>query len=105
MSRTVLYIAQGKIHLKEPGKPARPIESKFGQSLIDRATRIHNRNAWKTQGTGAKFMSGRMLWAEQDPSAPIVPVAGAGSLSRIPNSEVLYFLSSAQEGGGFSCLL
>lgn len=102
MSRTVLYIAQGKIHLKEPGKPARPIESKFGQSLIDRATRIHNRNAWKTQGTGAKFMSGRMLWAEQDPSAPIVPVAVTGISRSIRNGELLYSLASDEVTGVFA---
>src|SRR5262249_40426069 len=102
MSRTVLYIAQGKINLKEPGKPSRLIESKFGQSLIDRASQAHNRNAWKTQGTGAKFMSGRILWAEQDPSAPIVPVAVTGISRGTHDGELLYSLASDEVTGVFA---
>src|SRR5215469_6851264 len=102
MSRTVLYIAQGKIHLKEPGQPARLIESKFGESLIARAAQIHGRNAWKTQGTGAKFMSGRTLWSEPDPSAPIVPVAVTGISRGIHEGELLYSLASDEVTGVFA---
>ncbi|HEY6253934.1 MAG TPA: hypothetical protein VI685_28600 [Candidatus Angelobacter sp.] len=102
MSRTVLYVTQGKINLKEPGKRARVIESKFGQSLIDRASQIYNRNAWKVQGTGAKFMSGRMLWAEQDPSAPIVPVAVTGISRGTHEGELLYSLATDEVTGVFA---
>lgn len=101
MSRSVLYIAQGKLHLKEPNKPARLIESKFGQSLIARASQIYNRNAWKTQGTGAKFMSGRMLWAEQS-SAPLVPVAVTGISRGTCEGEWLYSLATDEVTGVFA---
>lgn len=94
MSQTVVYITQGRIHVKEPGKPARLIESKFGQSLIDRASQIHNRNAWKTQGTGAKFMSGRLLWSGEDPSQPVVPVAVTGISRGTHDGELLYSLAT-----------
>jgi len=63
MTPSVLYVAQGKMNLLEPGRPPRLIESKFAQSLVDRASAIHHRNAWKTQGTGAKFMSGECCGA------------------------------------------
>lgn len=101
MSRSVLYIAQGKLHLKEPNKPPRLIESKFGRSLIDRASQIYNRNAWKTQGTGAKFMSGRMLWAEQS-SAPLVPVVVTGVSRGTCEGEWLYSLATDEVTGVFA---
>lgn len=47
MSIKFFYIANGSIHLKEEGQPARLIESRFGASLIDRVERIRERNAWK----------------------------------------------------------
>src|SRR5215471_2315519 len=102
MTRTVVYITQGKINLKEPGKPARLIESKFGQSVIDRASQIYNRNAWKTQGTGAKFMSGRQLWSGDDPQAPLVPVAVTGISRGTRDGELLYSLATDAVTGVFA---
>ncbi len=102
MHESFLYVSQGKIHLKEPDKPARLIESKFGQSLVDRNSQIQRRNSWKTQGTGAKFMSGRLLWGrqfEEDEEIPVVVNAisrGAGP------GEILYSLSTHEIGGVFS---
>jgi len=102
MLQSFFYVAQGKIHLKEGDKPARLIESKFGQSLVDRASQIQKRNAWKTEGTGARFMSGRMLWAgqlDQDNGIPIV----INAISRCNGQgEVLYSLSTSEIGGVFS---
>jgi hypothetical protein len=102
MSRSVLYITQGKINLKEPGKPARLIESKFGQSLIDRASRIHERNAWKTKGSGAQFMSGRMLWGGEgrDPMEMTQAVTGISRGTR--QDEFLYSLATDEVSGVFA---
>jgi len=102
MHDSFLYVAQGKIHFKEAGKPARLIESKFGQSLVDRASQIHQRNAWKTQGTGAKFMSGGMLWGGNDAEENELPVV-VNAISRgRSQDEVLYSLSTHEIGGVFS---
>ena len=82
------YIAQGKLHLQRDGGP-QTVESAFGRSLRDRAIQIHNRNAWKSQGRGAKYMRG-MLWAEtaHDPSEFRVAVT---SVTRGRNpGEVMY---------------
>src|SRR5215471_12757695 len=102
MSPAVLYITQGKINLKEPGQPARLIESKFGQSLIDRAAQIHERTAWKTQGTGAKFMSGGVLWGAgaQDPAAVTLAITGISRGTR--EGEFLYSLASDEVAGVFA---
>jgi hypothetical protein len=102
MSRSVLYITHGKINLKEPDKPPRLIESKFGQSLIDRASRIRERNDWKTQGTGAKFMSGRALWGgdAQDASEMTPAVTGISRGTR--DGEFLYSLATDEVTGVFA---
>ena len=102
MSRSVLYITQGRIHLKEPDKPARLIESKFGQSLIDRAGMIKERNAWKTKGTGAQFMAGRMLWGGDghDPMEMTQAVTGVSRGTR--PGEFLYSLASDEVSGVFA---
>jgi hypothetical protein len=102
MSRSVLYVTQGKINLKEPDKPARLIESKFGQSLIDRASVIQERNAWKTKGTGAQFMAGRMLWAggDRDPMEITQAVTGVSRGTR--QGEFLYSLASDEVSGVFA---
>jgi hypothetical protein len=102
MLESFFYVAQGKIHLKEPGKPARQIESKFGQSLVDRNSQIQRRNSWKTQGTGAKFMSGSLLWGRQSEEGDEIPVV-VNAISRgTEPDEVLYSLSTHEIGGVFS---
>lgn len=100
MQESFLYVAQGKIHLKKGSAPAQVIESKFGQSLIDRNSQIRQRNAWKTEGTGAKFMSGGILWRQPDQENEIPVVINA--ISRVNSEgEVLYSLSTNEIGGVF----
>lgn len=102
MSAPVAYIAQGRINLLEPGRPARLIESKFGQSLLDRATQIQQRNAWKTQGTGAKFMSGRALWGGSPDDATVIPMAVTGISCGTKNGELIYSIATDEITGVFS---
>jgi hypothetical protein len=102
MRPSVVYIAQGKINLLEPGRPPRLIESKFGQSVIDRAAQIQQRNVWKTQGTGAKFMSGRMLWGggQEDPTA--IPMAVTGISFGTQSGELVYSIATHEITGVFA---
>src|SRR5215471_3667496 len=102
MSTHVAYIAQGKIHLLEPGQPARLVESKFGQSVLDRASQIQQRNAWKTQGTGAKFMTGGVLWGKNsgDPMAIAMAVTGISSGTR--EGELVYSMATDEITGVFA---
>jgi hypothetical protein len=98
-----VYVAQGRIYFKEPDRPARTIESKFGQSLIDRASQIRQRNAWKTEGSGAKFMSGRTLWSSdpanqgQNETPVVVNAVSCGTRQ----GEILYSLATGEIGGIF----
>jgi len=100
MSMNFLYIAGGKIHLKEADQPARVIESRFGESLVDRVQRIRERNTWKTQGTGAKFMSGRMLWGDNDDGVSAT-LAVTGISRGVGDGELLYSLATDEVTGVF----
>jgi hypothetical protein len=102
MTPTVLYVAQGKMNLLEPGRRPRPIESKFAQSLVDRATQIQQRNAWKTQGSGAKFMSGRTLWGGEMDDPAAIPVAVTGIAYAAQRGELLYSIATHEITGVFA---
>ena len=103
MPASFLYIAQGRIFLKEPNQPAKPIESIFAQNMVDRAQQIRQRNAWKAQGFGARFMSGGMPWnsdpGDDQAETPVV----INAVSRgTHDGEILYSLASGEIGGLFS---
>ncbi len=71
MIPTIAWLAQGRVRVKRPGEAPRTIESRFGQSIREKAVRAQQRHAWKTAGAGDKFLSGSMLWgrAAKDPGA------------------------------------
>jgi|SRR5215471_13480311 len=96
MAHSYAYLSQGQLHIKLGNDPVRPIDSKFGESVRERAAQIHNRNSWKTQGPGAKFMSGGLLWgrnaAADDPTDIRVDITG---ISRgCKPGELFYSLST-----------
>jgi hypothetical protein len=102
MSYSYAYLSQGQLHLKLGDEPIRPVDSKFGESVRQRAAQIQNRNAWKTQGTGARFMSGGALWgrgAERDPLETRIAITGVSSGCR--PGELFYSLSTDEIGGVF----
>src|SRR6266478_911911 len=78
MAAAVAFLSQGKLHLSTGSSGARVIPSIFGETVRDRALRIQQKNAWKTQGTGAQFMSGGMLWGgrERDPAEMRIEITG-----------------------------
>lgn len=103
MELDIIYVAQGRIYFKQTGSPARPLESKFGQSLIDRTNQIQQRNAWKTEGTGARFMSGRTLWAGQENKEQEEYPVVVNAVSRgMRPGDVLFSLATQEIGGIFS---
>lgn len=96
------YLSQGQLHVKLGDEAARPVDSKFGESIRQRATQIHDRNAWKTQGTGAKFMSGGLLWgrnAAEDPTDMRIDITGVSRGCK--PGELFYSLSTPDIGGVF----
>lgn len=104
----VAYVSTGKLHLKFGDAAPRPVDSKFASEVRERLLRVAQRNAWKTQGTGAQFMYGRLmnsrlLWgqdADEDDEAVMMSVR---SLTRgAAGSEVLFALGGRGVNGLFS---
>jgi hypothetical protein len=102
MDMKIAYLAQGKLHLYTPDGAVRTIESRFGKEVRDRAVQLHQRNAWKTQGTGAQFMRGGLLWGtrEHDPAAIRIAITGL-SWGSNPD-ELLYALETDAIAGVFA---
>lgn len=101
MNFSFAYLAQGKLYLKKGAESVQVVESRFGQQVRERAMQIQDRNAWKTQGTGARFMRGGLVWAQpdQDPAAMRVAICG---LSRgCQPGELLYSLETDEIAGVF----
>ena len=102
MSHSFAYLSQGQLHLRLGDEPVRVVDSKFGESVRHRAVQIQTRNAWKTQGAGAQFMSGGMLWgrgAERDPLEMRMAITGISSGCK--PGELFYSLSTDDIGGVF----
>lgn len=102
MPYSYAYLSQGQLHLKLGSDPLRPIDSRFGESIRERSAQIQSRNSWKTQGTGAQFMSGGLLWgrsAAGDPTDIRIDITG---ISRgCQPGELFYSLSTPEIGGVF----
>jgi hypothetical protein len=82
------YLAHGRLHPLGDGG-SRVVESEFGRSLRERAIQIYNRNAWKTQGSGAQFMRG-MLWPSRggDPENYRIAITSATRAGIRTNSSI-----------------
>lgn len=103
MGHTIAFLSQGRLHVKAPDAPVRPVESAFANEMRTRAHEIHRRHAWKTEGRGAMFMSRGLTWGPPGRETDILHVAMT-SLSRGSRpGELLYAM--AAEGRTAICRL
>jgi hypothetical protein len=102
MGQTIAYLSRGRLNVLTEGGGVRTIDSKFGKDVRERALQIQDRNAWKTQGTGARFMTGGRLWsqANRDPMAMKITIAGIAR--GCGPGDVLYSLETNEITGVFS---
>jgi hypothetical protein len=101
MKVNIAYLAQGKLHFKHGENSVRTVESRFAQTMKERAIEIHNRHSWKSQGRGAQFMSGG-LWgapSEPDPAAMRVAITGLAWASQ---DTLIYALQTDDIAGVFA---
>ncbi|MCP4353776.1 MAG: hypothetical protein GY795_50660 [Desulfobacterales bacterium] len=92
------YITQGKLFHKSDSAPLKQIQSHFGQNLVDRAVRIHQKNEWKTKGAGSHF-GGSALWGVDDADTDAIRVF-VTSVTRSREKERLYFILESETVGG-----
>src|SRR5688572_11211085 len=101
MIPAIAFLSQGKLHLNTGSSGTRVIPSVFGETVRERALRMHQKNAWKTQGSGAQFMSGGMLWggSQRDPAEMRIEITG---LTRGEQpSDLIYSLDTDDLAGVF----
>jgi hypothetical protein len=99
MSSGVVYLSHGRLFLKKGEGPATAIESKFAQSIRERAFELHRRHAWKSQGRGAKFMSGGALWGADENDPMEMPIRITSSCPGANDGDLYYSLQSLEISG------
>jgi hypothetical protein len=101
MSVPVAFLSGGRLHVKDGDEPPRAFDSRFGQSVRDRAVRSVQKNAWKTQGTGARFMGGAVWGAgPRDPAVLRIAITGVSRAAQ--PGRLLYALDTDEIVGLFS---
>jgi hypothetical protein len=101
MNVPVAFLSGGRVHVKDGDEPPRAFDSRFGQSVRDRAVRSVQKNAWKTAGTGARFMGGA-VWgaAPRDPTVLRIAITGVSRAAE--PGLLLYALDTDEIVGLFS---
>jgi hypothetical protein len=89
----------------EEGREPREVESPYAEQVRSRERQIRRRTAWKTQGTGAQFMTGgrAVLWGQEQDELPPAQVVGATRGREA--GEVVYALSTGVVTGLFAQLV
>jgi hypothetical protein len=102
MTVSFAYLAGGRLYVKDNDEEPRAFDSKFGQQVRDRAVRSAQKNAWKTQGTGAQFMSGGALWGAPARDPGVLRIAITGLSRAAEPGRLLYALDTDEIVGLFS---
>jgi hypothetical protein len=102
MPLRVAYLSKGKVHVVAEDGSTRVYESRFGQSIRERAVQISHRHAWKSQGRGARFMTGGMLLEAGNPDPAAIRVAIRGISAGRAAGELLYALETNEVAGLFA---
>jgi len=91
---TLVWLAQGRIRLKQGNAGPRTIESRFAQGIRERAVKAQQRHGWKQHAAGENFLSGAMLWGRQirDPAA--IPISITSLCRGSAPGQVLYSLET-----------
>ena len=101
MTPGIAFLSQGKLYLNNGPAGTRVIPSVFGETVRDRALRIQQKNAWKTQGSGAQFMSGGMLWGGRDRDPAEMRIEITGLTRGEQPSDLIYSLDTDDLAGVF----
>jgi hypothetical protein len=101
MTPVVAFLSQGKLHLSSGANSTRVVPSAFGETVRERALRIQQKNAWKTQGSGAQFMSGGMLWGARDRDPAEMRIEITGLTRGEQPSDLIYSLDTDDLAGVF----
>lgn len=100
----IAYLSLGKLNLLTESGGIRTLSSQFGEQVRQRALELRQKNEWKTQGTGARFMGAAMMGAGvKDPGAMRIAMTSI-CRGESPGS-VLYSLETDDIAGVFALKL
>ena len=88
------YLAGGKIKLRPNSDTTRVVESKFGETLRDRALKAQQRHAWKSNGAQGSFLSGPALWGGRAAESGAIPIAITSICRGTVAGQLLYSLET-----------
>lgn len=97
------YVSGETLFVCDARGESRPIESRFGHAVRDRAQRIAQRNAWKREGSREGLLTGASLWGGAtgaDLDALRVAIVGVGRGRT--RGELLYTLDTDEVSGVFA---
>ena len=104
-TRSSAFLAQGKLFVKHGDQPAKEIESKFAQEIIERDTRDRQRHGWKQSSNGWMATSrGEMPWMTGqtgDPEARRIHITSVARVAAVDAAHMLYTLDTDTVGGLF----
>jgi hypothetical protein len=100
-NQMLAYIAQGKLYQLCDGSSVEQIQSRYGQKIIDQTVRIHQKDEWKTKGSGSHF-GGSVLWGVDRVEAEAIRVNITSVTKRGEDNNLYYLLESDSAGGLFA---
>lgn len=98
INHKLAYITQGKLFYKNDSSPSSQVHSHFGQQIIDRTIRIHQKNEWKTKGSGSYF-GGSTLWGVDQVNTEAIKIS-ITSVAPSREDDKLYFILESETAGG-----
>jgi hypothetical protein len=98
MLMRVAWLARNQLVVKEDDAPPRLIESQFAQHARRKSAESAQRNAWKTQNTGALFMG---MGARDASQLDVEVPAHLTGLTSQPTGELVYSLELRDVSGVF----
>ncbi len=94
-------LSQGRLFLHAAGE-LKEVTSHFGKGIRDRALSIRERNAWKYQGSGAKFMGMRAMQTDTHPDE--IPIDFSGVARGGAAGELIYTITTPEICGLLSAV-
>lgn len=94
------YLADRQVHVLYDDGESEALTSTFVEDVRRRASSIERKTAWKTRGTGARFMGAAALWDDAEGRRP--PAAFVSLAKGRKPGEILYAITTGPVSGLFA---
>ncbi|MDB6028201.1 MAG: hypothetical protein JWM68_4424, partial [Verrucomicrobiales bacterium] len=91
---TLAYLAGGKLKLKSEAKVPKTLESKFAETIRDRAIKSQQRHAWKTTDASTGLLARPALWGKGGEQSGVIPISITSICRGGTTGQLLYSLET-----------